>query len=133
MEKLSVNDLVIKLMEDHNLDYEGLADKIGCHPTTTLRIVNKESVPNKSTLKLIASAMGIEDSYWRTGVIKKAQQTDVWKDETYKNLREEIAYLREIVKLLAGGKMPEGANFLKALNQQTAGKVIQMRIPARVA
>ena len=140
MKKLNANDLLIKYLEDNNMDYQELASKTGIHPTTLFRIVKKESTPNRTTLKGIADAMKFDYSYWKTGVLTEVVATlnsgddplneTPWRDEAYANLKEEKEYFKrnyeKLLEILLTGKKPENLNFHRALDYAADGFIVNI-------
>lgn len=139
-EKEKKNDLVIKLMQEKRKNEKQMAALTGKDVGMFYKITGKKNSPSETTLTIIANALGVNESYWETGVIidKKLENDNkialdpTWKDEAYTNLKEEKEYFKQkyekiqsnyeviqskyqrIMEALLSGKKPEELNFPKA-------------------
>jgi transcriptional regulator with XRE-family HTH domain len=108
----------VKILREHlNLSQEEFAVKVGTTNASISRIEKGLTEPRKSTINKMMSTFNVNE--WLINgkgsleiVEKTANSTLVWKDEAYASLKEEVKYLREMLRLAVGGK---SANFLKAL------------------
>lgn len=119
--KETVNDRILKLMQAEGVDEADVAQRIGKDKSTMYRITNKETVPSKTTVKLIADAFGVDFSELQTG---KKQQNAIakmgdtpWKDEAYTRLKSDMDYLKE-----------QYAKVLDALINGKGGKQLALKI-----
>lgn len=116
------------------LSQSELAEKIGVATSTISAIESGRSESNETILS-IAAALEVPSEWLMTGegetprgVMLKAApalETNVWKDALVSEMREEINYLREALKLALGGKP---SNFPTLIKQMPA--VSPMRIAA---
>lgn len=119
MEKFKKNDLVIKAMQEKSLSEPDLVELTGLDQSTIHRIVKKKTVPQSPTLSVIARAMGFPDNYFISGLVHNKSINEAgeipWKEEAYKKLEQQVAYLQGLVDRLVGSNKKHGdANFHKA-------------------
>lgn len=121
--KETVNDRIIRLMQSEGVDEVEVANRIGKDRSTLYRITGKETVPSKTTVKLIAEAFGVDYSELLTGkkqqnAIAKMGETP-WKDEAYTRLKSDMEYLKE--------------QYAKVLDALLSGKNLGKQLALKVA
>lgn len=120
--KTTVNERVKSLREHLGLNQNEFANGIETTITSISRIENGFTAPRSSTLHKIIKAYGIDKDWLVNGIgelkviapSSKVEETQIlWKDEAYSALKEEIIYLREMLKMAITSKTGN-PNFLKA-------------------
>lgn len=96
----SVNSRVVALLKTLNLDENELARRIGKHPSTIYRIVNNESEPTKTTIKLIADELNVSYDYLLTGKGTSQKEAFTWREEAYESIKKQLEYLQNQNNLL---------------------------------
>lgn len=126
----TVNKRIVAMLKTLNLDELEVAKRIGKHPSTLYRIVNGENVPSRTTVKLIADAIGVNYDYLMTGkgesLMQKNAKTEViyenpYKDALVSELKSQVEYLKEMLKMALSGKNP---NFLKGIGEAPFAKYL---------
>jgi len=118
MEK-SVNERIRKLRLEHlSLNQTEFCNKVDINVATLSRIENSETTPNIKTINSIMRAFSVNRDWMYNGKgevfesANKAQSNaNPWEDALVSELKEEVNYLREMLKM----SMNKG-NFRKVLN-----------------
>lgn len=99
MKKFEINDRIIDLMKSRGYDEVFLAKSIGKNPSTIYRITAKDTVPSKTTVKLISEALSVDFLFLLTGKMQQnatiQEKENPWKDEAYVTLKNEVSYLKQ--------------------------------------
>lgn len=122
-----MNDRVIDLLKSSGMTEIQLAEAIRKPASTVYRITRKEVKPSKPTLQLIATALGVSYLWLVYGkgekfgedITNAPNAANPYKDALVNELKSQVNYLQEMLKLALGSK---GTNFLKALSGSGPGK-----------
>jgi len=100
--KYYVNDRIIDLMKNRGIDEIILADAIGKDKSSIYRITRKDTVPSKTTVKLIAEKYGVDFDTLLTGRIQPDKYINAGSNSELKTqlLEFKIKGLEEINSLL---------------------------------
>lgn len=116
--KTTVNERVKSLREYLGLSQDDFAHGIETTITSISRMENGFTVPRASTLQKMVNVYGADKDWLINGkgdlTVKNAvKETPIaWKDEAFNALKEEVSYLREMLKIAIGSK--GNPNFRKA-------------------
>ena len=112
MEK-TVNERVVTLRLALNLSQAEFASKTGLTQVGVWGIESDGANPRKTTLEKIAVAFGVNREWLLHGTgemflpgqnsAAESHSDNVWKDEAYQSLKEEVKYLREMLRLAMSG------------------------------
>lgn len=117
----SVNQRIKELRDHLNLSQSDFAVQAMLSIGSVWNIENTNAAPSPRTLKAIIQAFNVNQEWLKTGKGEMfspekpaiQESVDPWETALIKELKEEVQYYRELLKLMAsGGK----ANFRKALN-----------------
>jgi transcriptional regulator with XRE-family HTH domain len=121
-----IKDRVKALRESRKYTQTQLGEAVRLS-TSAISSIEKGLSKNPETLKMIANHFGVSDEWliYGNGEIPngvrlpeiKKESENPWRDATIQVMKEEIAFLREIVKQLTGKNAP--TNFLKALKKSS--------------
>ena len=117
--KTTVNERVGVLRNHFKLSFEEFAVKAGLTGSGIHRIEGGEVSPQKKTIRSIANAYGASENWLLTGQgsmleeIKEIEASNPWKEIALNELKEEVTYLREMLKMALQGKK----SFLNAVNK----------------
>lgn len=105
--KEDVNDRIINLLKEMNIDEQELASMIGKSPSTIYRIVKKEVIPSKTTIKLIADATNRSIAYLQKGTGSVTDESksiteskNPWENEAFESVKRENSSLKQEVERL---------------------------------
>jgi transcriptional regulator with XRE-family HTH domain len=133
--KQTVNERVKSLRTKLNLTQQEFAEAIGITSAQLSRIENGENTPQDGTLKKIAHAASVDLNWLKLGigdvepklVNESSSVENPWKEEAYKALKDEVAFYRQLLMQVTGGK---AASFLQALNGTGLPKKRSLRAAA---
>lgn len=139
--KENVNQRIKAVMDHQSWDDQRLADAVGKHRTTIGRIINGLTVPPKSTVHLIANALGSSYAYLQFGngpmIVDEIKdknkvselsllQRALNKLEQQLDKKDEI--IDKLITQMSGGKPSN--SFLQALNATGVRKRTSLRVAA---
>lgn len=105
-----------------NIGTNEFAAKAKISPVTVWNIENGAGTSPK-TDKAIVKAFNLNRDWWDNGkgemlsdkLIQDEDSINPWKEEAYKSLKDEVAYLREMLKMAMGNpNFQEATDFLRA-------------------
>lgn len=129
--KQTVNERVKLLRSSLKLSQIEFAIEIGVSASLLSKIEAGEK-PSQHTVDLICEKYSVPETWLNEGKgemafkkpVTKEPTSDPYKDVLYKELKEQIAFYRDLLKQMAGGK----PNFHKALNYTGLIKRSQLRV-----
>lgn len=114
----TVNNRIVDLLKSQNVDESEVARLIGKDKSTLYRITSGQSTPTKTTVKLIAQALGADYQFLMFGKTQqnaKPQSTEnSWKEEAYALMKEQLQKKDELIAQLMS--VVQKLNFLNALD-----------------
>lgn len=109
----TVNDRIIALLKTQNLDEPGLANLIGKDRSTIYRITGKQSVPSKTTVKLIADALSVDFHLLMYGVTQH-------KSDAFPAEKSNVSRALELLERQLAKKDEQIATLLQMIGGNTA-------------
>lgn len=134
--KTTVNQRIKEFRAETGLNQTQFAVKAGLSLPTISSIESNNAEVSGKTIKAICKAFNANETWINTGkgdmfsdkplqVIHS--EPNPWRDALVQELKEEIAYLRDLLKMSVGGGKGTAANFRKTSD---VAKAYQLRIVA---
>lgn len=133
-----INDRIKQLREAVSLSQSEFAVKAGLSIGNIWNIENSDVTPSARTLRVIQAAFNVNPEWLKTGkgemFLEKVEETkelsNPWRDEAYTALKEEVKYLRELLKVAMGKanfpKTPDVAGIsYKLVDEVYSGAITQ--------
>jgi transcriptional regulator with XRE-family HTH domain len=120
--KKNVKDRITELISETGLNKTEFAAKLNMSPVTIYKIENGENNPSNKTLRTICNTFKVNYKWLTDGdgemfidgkleIVDQSNASSPWKDALVLELKEEVKYLREMLKISLSSKKETGANF----------------------